>query len=149
MFRPTRIAGASPRIAAGLAVLAFASAAHAQSASSTASQFKAGYGSAGMSTWEQPVNVSMRDANGNLVITDGVIQTGGDQSIFSRLQAGGAADAYAGAGAVGGGSSAIGNNLSVNVQGDYNTVVVNANQTNNGDVTATTVLNGKVDLNGQ
>lgn len=153
MFTSTGIERATRRVfpasLASAAVLLLAGAASAQSASSTMSPFRAGYGGGGMSSWEAPVNVSTRDANGNLVITDGVIQTGADQSIFGRLQLSGAADTFAGAGAVGGGSSAIGNNLNVNVQGDYNTVVVNANQTNNGDITATTVLNGKVDLNGQ
>ena len=48
-----------------------------------------------------------------------------------------------------GSATAIGNNLVVVTQGSYNTVIVNATQTNTGAVTATTqVLNGKVDLNG-
>lgn len=123
-------------------------AARAQSASGTLSGYKTGYGGANLSGFEQPVNASIRDASGNLVITDGVIQTGSDQSVFSHLQVGGASDSYAGVGAIGS-STAIGNNLSVNVSGSYNTVVVNANQTNTGDITAnTTVLNGKVNLNG-
>ncbi len=149
MFRPT---GTTPRrlcaLAAGCAAAAMAGGAYAQSASSTLSQFKAGYGGTGLSGFEQPINVATRDANGNLVITDGVIQVGNDQSVFSRLQLSGAADTFTGAGAVGG-ASAIGNNLSVNVTGDYNTVVVNSNQTNTGDVTATTILNGKVNIDGQ
>jgi holdfast attachment protein HfaA len=32
------------------------------------------------------------------------------------------------------------------VQGSWNTVIVNSNQTNNGDVTAGTALNGNLDL---
>ena len=94
------------------------------------------------------MNVSTRNASGNLVITDGVTQIGSDQSVFSKSgSTSGASDAYSGAGAVGG-ASAIGNNLSVNVSGNYNTVVVNSTQVNNGSVSATTVLNGKVNLDG-
>ncbi len=134
-------------LAVAASVVAPCGGALAQSASSSLSQFKSGYG-ANLSGFEQPVNVSTRDASGNLVITDGVIQTGADQSVFSHLQVGGASDSYAGVGAIGQ-ATAIGNNLSVNVSGSYNTVVVNANQTNTGDITAnTTVLNGKVNLNG-
>jgi holdfast attachment protein HfaA len=132
-----------------LAVLATADVAEAQSASSTASQFSRGYNS-GLSSFTQPVNVSTRDANGNLVITDGVIQTG-DGSMLGKLSVAGVQNEVSGAQTSGAGSaSAIGNNLQVSVSGNYNTVIVNANQTNNGSVTATTttVLNGKINLDG-
>ena len=133
---------------ASLAGLAAPQLARAQSGSGTLSQFRQGYNGAGLSSLEGAVNVSTRDANGNLVITDGVTQVGSDQSMFSRSgSTSGASDSYSGAGAVGG-ASAIGNNLSVNVLGNYNTVVVNSTQVNNGDVSATTVLNGKVNLDG-
>jgi holdfast attachment protein HfaA len=132
-------------VAGGLVALAFAGAAEAQSASSTLSAFKAGYGGTGLSGFEQPINVNTRDANGNLVITDGVIQAGTDNSVFSHQMVGGASDSYSGAGALGS-ATAIGNNLSVNVSGNYNTVIVNSTQTNTGSVTATTTLNGKVNL---
>ena len=136
------------RLALALAAGAGGLAGHAwaQSASGTLSPFKAGYGGSGLSSFEQPVNVTTRDANGNLVITDGVIQAGSDQSVFSHLQVGGASDSYAGVGALGS-ATAVGNSLSVNVSGDYNTVVVNSNQTNTGAISANTVLNGKVNLN--
>ena len=42
------------------------------------------------------------------------------------------------------------NNLVVITQGSWNTVIVNSNQVNNGNVTATstgTVINGEIDLN--
>jgi holdfast attachment protein HfaA len=133
---------------ASLAMLALAGAAQAQSASSTLSAYKAGYGGTGLSGFESPVNVSTRDANGNLVITDGVIQAGSDNSIFSHVTVGGASDTYSGAGALGS-ATAIGNNLSVNVSGNNNMVIVNATQTNTGSISATTVLNGKVNLDGQ
>jgi holdfast attachment protein HfaA len=130
---------------AGLLALSGASVALAQS--STASSYSKGYGA--MAT---PVNVSTRDANGNRVITDGVIQTGNDNSILGKLSVSGALDQYSGAGAASstGSATAIGNNLQVSVSGNYNTVIVNANQTNNGTVTATTtILNGKINLDGQ
>jgi hypothetical protein len=146
--------------AGGLAVLlalSAAGAARAQSGSSTASSFTRGYNSgySGMST---PISVSVRDANGNLTILDGVIQTGNDSSVFGKLNVSGALDQFSGAGGAStagattgtasGTATAIGNNLVVTTTGSYNTVIVNANQSNTGAVTATTsVLNGKVNLN--
>lgn len=119
----------------------------AQSAGSTgASQFQQGYGAARSST-ARGTTGSTRDANGNRLIVDGIIQSGA--SSYSR-QSGGVANAYSGAGgsrgATIGGSTAIGNQLNVVVQGSWNTVIVNSNQTNNGDVTAGTALNGNLDL---
>ena len=142
------------RAALAIAALAFAmltavgaGPVHAQSGSSTLSSFNQGY-NGGLSNFESAVNVSTRNAAGNLVITDGVTQIGSDKSVFSKSgSTSGASDAFSGAGAVGG-ASAIGNNLSVNVSGNYNTVVVNSTQVNNGSVSATTVLNGKVNLDG-
>ena len=56
-----------------------------------------------------------------------------------------------GAGFSGGSYSgqAIGNQLNVITNGNYNTVIVNSTQINNGNQTATssTALNGKIDLN--
>lgn len=148
--------GIATRTGAVVALLAAASAgsAAAQSASSTASQYSRGYGQ-GAGGFAQPVNASMRDANGNLTIIDGVIQNGSG-SMFGKLNVGGVQDQFAGAGSLsgtGGGSNgtatAIGNNLVVVTEGSYNTVIVSATQTNNGAVTAsTTILNGKVNLGG-
>ncbi len=142
---PGRAAGAVA-LAAAMGV-ASAGLAHAQSGSSTLSGFSQGY-NGGLSTIQGAVNVSTRDANGNLTIVDGVTQIGSDQSMFARAgSTTGASDAYSGAGAIGG-ATAIGNNLSVNVSGNYNTVIVNSTQTNTGAVSATTTLNGKVNLDG-
>jgi holdfast attachment protein HfaA len=137
-----------------LLVAASVGTAGAQSASSTASQYSKGYGQ-GAGGFAQPVNPSIRDANGNLTIVDGVIQAGSG-SMFGKLNVGGVQDQFTGAGSTTGASggaagtaTAIGNNLVVVTEGSYNTVVVNATQTNNGAVTATTtVLNGKVNLGG-
>ncbi len=126
-------------------VVTSAGAARAQSGSSTLSGFSQGF-NGGLSTIQGAVNVSTRDANGNLTIVDGVTQIGSDQSMFAKSgSTTGASDAYSGAGAIGG-ATAIGNNLSVNVSGQYNTVIVNSSQTNTGSVSATTTLNGKVNL---
>ncbi|MNT63655.1 hypothetical protein D3C72_2014870 [compost metagenome] len=42
------------------------------------------------------------------------------------------------------GATAIGNNLNVVVQGNRNTVIVNSTQTNTGNITAGTALNGSL-----
>ena len=135
------------RLSAAALLVALAAAggqAQAQSMSTNSASFNAGYGRvAGQEN--HPVNVSTRDARGNRVIVDGLILTGEDQSSFSESS--GAVDAVAGVGAWGGGSTAIGNNLVVVTQGNYNTVIVDSTQINNGSVTATTQLNGGVSGN--
>ena len=120
--------------------------AQAQYMSTNSADFNAGYGRIAGSE-NHPVDVSTRDANGNRVIIDGIIQRGEDQSSFTG--AWGAGDAYSGVGSLGGGSTALGNNLVVVTQGNYNTVIVNSTQTNNGNVTAGTNVNGGVGGNGQ
>lgn len=111
------------------------------------SGFNAGF-NAGSGEFSQAVNVSRRaDASGNTVVVDGVTRTGDDQSVFYNRRTGGAGDSFGGVGGLGA-ATAVGNNLVVSVQGSNNTVVVNSTQTNTGAVTAKTVLNGKVDLDG-
>jgi len=115
--------------------------AHAQYMSTNSAEFNAGYGRyAGQEN--RPVDVTTRDANGNRVIVDGLILSGEDQSSFAR--ASGAADAYAGVGAIGGGASAIGNNLVVVTQGSNNTVIIDSTQINNGNVSANSNLKAGV-----
>ena len=120
---------------AGLAI-ACAGAAQAQSASSSFSGF-----SKSSSSYEAPINVATRDANGNMEIVNGVMQSPAG-SIFSNLASSGVSTGSATSGQ----ATAIGNNLNVAVSGDYNTVIVNSSQTNTGAVTASTTLNGKVNL---
>jgi len=140
------MAAASPaaiRLAAVAAVTSVLAAgqAHAQYMSTNAAEYNAGYGRyAGQEN--RPVDVTTRDANGNRVIVDGLILSGEDQSSFAR--ASGAADAFAGVGSVGGGASAIGNNLVVVTQGSNNTVIVNSTQNNSGNVSARSNLNAGV-----
>lgn len=133
---------------AAIALLAFPAAASAQSAGSTGmANYQSGYGGSRYTT-SQAQTGSTRDANGNRLIVDGLIQSGA--SAYSS-QSGGVASAYAGAGqgaggtAIGG-STAIGNNLNVVVQGNNNVVIVNSRQVNNGNVNAGTSLNGTLRL---
>lgn len=140
-----------PKALLSLAVLAMAAlpcAASAQSYSNSAGQFYAGYGAARYTT-ARPVSGTTRDANGNRLVVDGLIQSGA--STYSSAS-GGVATAYSGAGGQSngqtqiGGATAIGNSLNVVVQGNNNTVIVNSNQTNTGNVVAGTALNGTLRL---
>jgi holdfast attachment protein HfaA len=135
-------------LAFGLAVAALAIAASAQAQTMTANSgsYNAGYGRTSDQE-NQAVNPQMRDANGNLVIVDGVIEAGADSSVFANAGASGAFDTVAGVGASGG-ASAVGNNLVVITQGNDNTVIVNSKQTNSGNISASSSLNGGVS-NGQ
>lgn len=136
-------------VSAGLAMSATAVA--AQTAGSTGlAQFQAGYGGSRYTT-AQAQTGSTRDANGNRLIVDGIIQAGA--SSYSS-QSSGASTAYYGSGTGSnssgttiGGATAIGNQLNVVVQGNRNTVIVNSKQINNGNITAGTVLNGTLNLN--
>jgi len=135
-------------VAAALLAAAPALAAAQSTGSSGASRFQQGYGGARNMT-NSATTGSTRDANGNRLIVNGIIQSGA--SSYSS-QSGGVASAYAGAGSSSntgttiGGSTAVGNQLNVVVQGSWNTVIVNSKQTNNGDVNAGTALNGNINL---
>ena len=133
----------------GIIGLALPAAATAQSAGSSGmGSYQAGYGGSRYTT-ARPQTGSTRDQNGNRLIVDGIIQagansyssaTGGVSSSFSGVGGG------ANGGTAIGGSTAIGNSLNVVVQGNHNTVIVNSTQTNNGNVTAGTSLNGTLRL---
>ena len=134
-------------VAATIMTLALPAGAAAQSAGSSGmGAYSAGYGGARYTT-ARPQSGSTRDANGNRLIIDGIIQAGA--STWSSAT-GGVSSSYAGAGSAGGtaigGSTAIGNSLNVVVQGNHNTVIVNSTQVNNGAVTAGTALNGTLRL---
>jgi holdfast attachment protein HfaA len=134
-----------------LAAMAPMSAFAQTTGSAGAASFQAGYGNARYAV-TQPSTGSTRDANGNRLIVDGIIQSGA--SSYSSASSG-ASSAYAGAGSSSssgggstaiGGATAIGNSLNVVVQGNHNTVIVNSRQTNTGNISAGTVLNGTLDL---
>lgn len=111
--------------------LMVAGAASAQTMNANSASYNAGWGRS-VDQENQPINPSLRDANGNLTVVNGVITS----SQFS----GGASSSASGASV--GGATAIGNSLSVVVQGDNNVVVVDSRQTNNGAVTATSSTSG-------
>lgn len=75
--------------------------------------------------FEQPINPRTRDPDGNRVIVNGQMELEGTLS-------GGLMDNFAS----GFSSQAIGNQLNVVTQGNYNTVIVDSTQVNNGDVSA-------------
>ena len=134
--------------AAAVTFLALPAAAHAQSAGSAGTgSYQAGYGGARYTTAQTG---STRDLNGNRLIVNGLIQTGA--SAYSQSSGGVSSWGNWGSNGNGnggttiGGATAIGNNLNVVVQGNWNTVIVNSTQTNTGDVTAGTALNGTIDL---
>ncbi|HRD45957.1 MAG TPA: holdfast anchoring protein HfaA [Caulobacter sp.] len=124
------------------AVVAVGPVASAQTMTSNSASMNAGYGR--VAGEENRLNdFGGRDANGNRLIVDGVIQSGEDQSSFSRT-GGGVWSSGSGVGYLGGSSTAIGNNLVVVTQGSWNTVIVNSSQTNNGNVTAGSSTSGGV-----
>lgn len=130
-----------------VSLLALPGLAAAQSAgSSNMGAYQAGYGGARYTT-ARPQTGSTRDANGNRLIVDGIIQAGA--SAYSSVS-GGVSSSFSGTGGRGGtaigGSTAIGNSLNVVVQGNHNTVIVNSTQVNNGTITAGTSLNGSLRL---
>jgi holdfast attachment protein HfaA len=128
-----------------LALLSFP--AHAQAATASG-EFERPFGF-GYGQESQAFDANTRDANGNRLILDGRIMTGMDQSTLSTATASASAwaQATAGAGLSNGAAqgTAIGNQLNVITQGNFNTVIVNATQINNGN--QKTVLNGQLNLN--
>jgi holdfast attachment protein HfaA len=90
---------------------------------SGAGDFSRGYGMDGDS-FDNPINPSTRDANGNRVIINGQLENG--------TLSGGLMDNGFGAGS----SQAIGNQLNVVTQGNWNTVIIDSTQINNGNVDA-------------
>ena len=127
----------------GGALIAFglAGAAHAQTMGANSASYNAGYGRTAGSE-NQPVNASMRDANGNLVVAGGQLLSPSNSSVFSTTNtSGGVGAASTG---VGSNATAVGNSLTVVTTGNYNTVIVNSHQTNTGAITATSSVSGGV-----
>jgi len=122
----------------GAGLLGYACSASAQSYSGSSSQFNSGYGG---SDYNRMVNVRTRDDNNNQIFINGRLTTPRD-SIFSQSTGVSRTGGVGGAGV----ATAIGNNLTVVVQGSWNRVVVDSTQINNADVSAQTSLNGSVDL---
>ena len=108
-------------LAATACAAAFAGAAYADPIPDGAGDFSRGFGM-GWESFDTPINPQTRDANGNRVIVNGRIELEGTLS-------GGLMDSY-------GSAQAIGNQLNVVTQGNWNTVIVDSTQINNGDITA-------------
>jgi holdfast attachment protein HfaA len=120
-----------------LAGLALASAAGAQTMNANSAAYNAGWGRAADEE-NQPVNVSLRDANGNVTTVDGVIQAGEDQSVFSNFGAGGAVDTATGVSTSSGASAASSVEVVVTSGGNH------SDQTNTGNVSGSSSLSGGV-----
>ena len=114
------------------ALSAIAGGAAAQSMSTNAASFNGGYARYNGQENRAIENYSNRDASGNMLIVDGIIQAG---SSYASSEA--KSSSYSGGVGYGSASAtAIGNNLNVVTQGNFNTVIVNSTQINNGNVTA-------------
>ena len=108
----------------------------------TNSSFYNGYGTGSMNAAS---SYSMRDANGNLTMVNGQIQpsiysnASGSQFAATGVGMNGAAgQAY---GQASGQATAIGNSLNVMVIGTHNTTIIDNQQTNTGNQTATAAVN--------
>src|SRR5688500_4874444 len=93
----------------------------------------------------------VRDPANNLTIVNGVMGGGG---AFAGAGATATASASSSSSSfsrqeglvTSAGATAIGNNLNINVIGNWNTVIVDSTQINNGDQNATATLNGQLKL---
>lgn len=79
-------------------------------------------------SFDTPISPATRDASGNRTIVNGRMDIEGTLT-------GGIMDGF-GSGLGGSSAQAIGNQLNVITQGNYNTVIVNSTQINNGDISA-------------
>jgi len=128
------------------AAIALAPPAFAQVAYDNAGTYSSGYGASGGS-YNQPVNASLRDANGNLTLVNGQF-TSSTMSQMTGVQNMSQAGTGVGFGGgtttstANGTATAIGNSLNVITTGSNNTVVVNSVQNNSGNQTATVSMNG-------
>jgi holdfast attachment protein HfaA len=113
------------------------SATAAQAGDWTNSSMYNGYGS---NSQNQASGYSMRDANGNLTMVNGQVASSMYQQGSGAQYAGGGVGT-GGAGSAYGQATAIGNQLSVVVLGSHNTTIIDSNQINTGNQTATADLN--------
>ncbi len=130
-----------------IAGLAASTSALAQATSAPPAWMTGGYRGAATAT-SQTFDPVTRDANGNRVVISGEIQTPGGTSVamdFASLS-GGAGNTATGAGY--NTATAIGNLVSVQITGSWNTVVVNSTQTNSGSISAQAGLSVKGNSNG-
>jgi holdfast attachment protein HfaA len=132
-------------------ILAGLAASGAARADGTASDYNSPYGMSG-SQENTAIDPSLRDANGNLAVVNGVFTSSNmNPSTMQSMSSLGAVGSGStlNTGGVGMGSpgmlntaQAIGNSLNVVTVGSNNTVIVNSHQTNNGDQTANVNVDG-------
>jgi holdfast attachment protein HfaA len=124
----------------GLVFFALCASSVAQAADFTNSASYNGYGA---STQNTPSNYSMRDANGNLMLVNGQIEPSSYSSTSpgSQFASTSGGVGTSGAGSAYGQATAIGNSLNVVVVGSHNTTIIDSQQTNTGNQTATADLN--------
>jgi len=120
-------------------LLALSSAAQAQGAMAPA-WTAGGYNNAA-ALLAQSFSSPNAESNGNTVVINGEIQTPGMTSVVNQYSQLSGGAAYAGAGAGFATAAAVGNSLSIMVQGSGNTVIVTSVQSNTGAVTAAAVIN--------
>lgn len=131
----------APLLAATLILTLAGGQTHAQVR--TAAQIEAGYG-ASAQVMDQAFDPSTRDERGNRVVLDGLIQSGaGNSGVLLNGQGPLAGAQYFQSGATTMSASAIGNLVSIDVSGNWNTIVLNSSQVNYGDQNAVAVLNGQ------
>lgn len=104
----------------------------------TLSTYEAGYAN-GRKMDSRTFDPSTRDADGNRLIINGIIQADAASQTRSDGAAGqttvSGAD-YFSSGAMTSSTTAVGNLFSVSVLGSWNTVIVNSTQSNTGDISA-------------
>ena len=108
-------------------------------AASYLTEFERPYGF-GYGEEQRPYDAQTRDSAGNRVIVNGLIEGGTGLSSGLNTAWGQTDSAY---GMIGMGT-AVGNQLNVITTGNYNTVIIDSTQINNGDQDV--VLNGELDL---
>ena len=126
-------------LCASAAAIFAASSALAQSTAANPSEWNRPYGQAYGSETQAYVGARM---GGNRVVLNGIIQTGvgvsSQASALTQTSTGVGLNSQSQSGLfTSAGASAIGNQLNVVVNGNYNTVVINNRQINTGDITAT------------
>lgn len=125
------LSGSAITIAAIMAI----NPAKAQASPGYANDFSRPYG---MTSYDMimPYDATTRDSAGNRTIIDGVYITGStlDSTSIGQYLYGNGGSSFSGTG------YAIGNQLNVTTTGNFNTVIVNSNQVNNGNQTV--IING-------
>lgn len=106
----------------------------------TPKSFESGYANS-KAIQSETFNPTTRDANGNRIVLNGILQMDSSNTSYSHSAASNASllpgfETNASKASV----SAVANLLSITISGNHNTIILNSRQTNSGNVTA--ILNG-------